>query len=97
MASEVGGAVIDNRTGLEDQVVQQAVEDRWVEFAGLQFARPSTFQLYATQQSSMLARQPFKAPGNTIEEIQLARTFADADDDVAATMGCSTRSRGVPV
>jgi hypothetical protein len=80
-------AMIDNRTGMPDGQVQQIIEDQWVELAGLQFAQPSTFQLYSNYQSSMLARTPFKTPGNVIEEIELARTIADSDDDVAATFG----------
>src|SRR5258708_5599328 len=81
------GAILDNRTGLPDDQVREAVRDQWVELAGLQFAQPSTFQLYSNYQSSMLARTPWKTPANVIEEIRLARSVADTDDDVAATMG----------
>jgi hypothetical protein len=80
-------ALIDNRTGLADDQVVDIIKDQWVEMAGLQFSQPSTFQLYSNYQSSMLARTPFKTPGNVIEEIKLARSIADSDDDVAATMG----------
>lgn len=80
-------ATIDNRTGLPDGDVREAVEDHWVEMSGLQFAQPSTFQLYANNQSSMLARTPFRTPNNVIDEIRLARSMADTDDDVAATIG----------
>lgn len=79
--------MIDNRTDLPDDQVLGAVRDQWVEMAGLQFATPSTFQLYSNYQSSMLARTPFKTPGNVIEEIKLARSIADSDDDVAGTLG----------
>lgn len=81
------GAIIDNRSGLPDEAVREAIEDHWVEVSGLQFAQPSSFQLYSNYQSSMLARTPFKTPGNVIDEIRLARSVSDTDDDVAATMG----------
>jgi uncharacterized protein (DUF983 family) len=81
-------AVIDNRTDLPDGVVQHAIEDRWVELAGMQFSQPSNFSLYATtNQGSMLARTPFRTPSNPIQEVQLARTVADTDDDVGAAIG----------
>lgn len=81
-------AVIDNQTGLPDGQVREAIEDKWVEVAGLQFAQPNTFSLYATtNQGSMLARTPFRTPTNVIDEMKLARTFADTDDDVGATLG----------
>lgn len=80
-------AMIDNRSGLPDENVREAISDQWVEMAGLQFAQPSNFQLYANQQSSMLARTPFQTPRSVIEEIKLARAIADTDDDVGATMG----------
>lgn len=87
LAGEQVGALIDNRTGLPDAQVRDVIEDRWVELAGLQFAQPSTFQLYSNYQSSMLARTPFKTPGNVIEEIKLAKSVADSDDDVAGAFG----------
>lgn len=80
-------AIIDNRSGLPDAEVMAAVTDRWVELAGLQFAHPSQFRLYDNWQSSMLARTPFKTPRNVIEEIKLARSIADTDDDVGGTIG----------
>jgi hypothetical protein len=81
-------AVVDNRTGLADGDVYEAVRDRWVEMAGLQFASPTNFQMYATAgQGSMLARTPFRTPRDVIEEIKLARTVTDTDDDVGGIMG----------
>jgi hypothetical protein len=92
--SAYGGAVsgptvtIDNRTELPDNVVQQAVEARWVELAGLQFGTPSSFQLYSTNPGgSMLTRSPFRVPLNVLEEIKLARQVAETDDDVLSTIG----------
>src|SRR5207253_5966240 len=69
-----------------DQVMS-AIQTYWVENAALQFGSPSSFQMYATNAGSMLAREPFKTPGNVIEEIKLARQVADSDDDIRATIG----------
>lgn len=80
-------AVLDNRTDLPDAAVERAVRAQWVEIAGLQFGTPSQFQSYTASQGSMLARTPFRVPKDVIEEIVLARQVADADDDVAATIG----------
>jgi rubrerythrin len=80
-------AIVDNRTELPDQVVLDVIRDRWVEVAGLQFGQPTSFQLYSTQQGSMLARTPFRTPTNVIDEIRLARSVADTDDDIGAAIG----------
>jgi hypothetical protein len=61
---------------------------QWTEATGaMQLAHPTSFQMYATNPGNMLARQPFQTPRNAIEEIKLARTVADTDDDVKATIG----------
>lgn len=80
-------AVIDNRSGLPDYDVREAIRSQWVEVAGLQFARPSNFQMYAVNQGSMLARTPFRTPRNVLDEIRLAREIVDTDDDVGAVIG----------
>src|SRR5207237_3328340 len=85
--SPAQGVVVDNRTGLPDDQVMSAIQTYWVENAALQFGSPSSFQMYATNAGSMLAREPFKTPGNVIEEIKLARQVADSDDDIRATIG----------
>src|SRR5436305_4675431 len=84
---EIINAVIDNRTELPDSMVREAIRDRWTEIAGLQFAQPNNFQLYANNQGSMLARTPFRTPQSVIDEIRLSRTVADTDDDVGAVIG----------
>lgn len=81
------GAVIDNRSGLPDSDVRAAIMDQWTEVAGLQFGHPSTFQMYATNQGSMLARTPFRTPRSVMEEVKLARSVADTDDDIGAIIG----------
>lgn len=47
----------------------------------------TTFQTYAANQGSLLARSEFTTPTNVIEEIKLARALAERDDDVGATIG----------
>jgi hypothetical protein len=80
-------AIIDNRTGLPDNVVREAVMSYWVESAALQFGTPTNFQLYSTNQgSNMLARSPFETPSNVLDEIRLARQVAECDDDVRAVI-----------
>lgn len=81
------GVIIDNRTGLPDEAVRQAVMAHWVESAAMQFGTPSSFQLYATNAgSNVLNRSPFSTPGNVLDEIRLARQVAGSDDDVRAVI-----------
>jgi hypothetical protein len=70
-------AIIDNRTDLPDQVVQQALEVHWIENASLLGQQPSTFQTYAND-GSLLARSKFRTPRNVIDEIKLARDWPSA-------------------
>src|SRR3974390_1462253 len=82
------GVVIDNRTDVSDEQVRMAIRDQWVELGGLQFGHPSSFQLYSTwAQGSMLARTPFRTPQSVIDEVKLARSVADTDDDIGAVIG----------
>jgi hypothetical protein len=89
------GVIIDNRTGLPDAAVRDAIAANWegiapawVENAAIQMGEPTSFQLYATNPgSSVLSRSPFTTPSNVIEEICLARQVAETDDDVTATIG----------
>ncbi len=87
------GVIIDNRSGLPDADVRNAIMAQWVETAGLQFGTPSSFQLYATSGgSSMFARTPFRAPMNIVDEIKLARDVAETDDDIVAVIGQAVNS-----
>ena len=53
----------------------------------MQFGTPSSFQMYATNGgSNVLTRSPFTTPGNVMDEIRLARSVTDADDDVRAVV-----------
>jgi len=84
--AECGGALIDNRTDLPDEVVAEAVADHWVEHGSVLGAKPSTFQTYAAE-GSLLARTEFQTPGGVWDEIRLARDLAERDDDVRSTVG----------
>ncbi|MFL5861069.1 MAG: zinc ribbon domain-containing protein [Solirubrobacteraceae bacterium] len=86
-AEQPNAVIVDNRTELADQAVLHAVRDTWVETAGLQFGHPTSFQLYGVNQGSMLARTPFKTPSSVMEEIKLARSVADTDDDIGGIIG----------
>jgi hypothetical protein len=80
--------LVDNRTELPDELVQQAVETHFIENASLlgMNASAATFQTYASQ-GGLLARGKYQTPGNVYDEIRLARQLAETDDDVRATVG----------
>jgi hypothetical protein len=85
--ASASGVLIDNRTGLPDGAVEQAVETYFVENASLSgIAAASTFQTYAAE-GSLLARAKFTTPGNVYDEIALARDLVERDDDVRAVVG----------
>lgn len=89
---QIGGAQTDsvmvvNDTGLPDQMVQGAVVDTFVENASLAWGRETTFQTYTNRQGSMLARSGYRTPANIVDEIKLARSLVEEDDDVAAVVG----------
>lgn len=78
--------VIDNRTDLPDELVQDAVRDYFVEHASMGGIERTTFQTYANE-GSLLARRKYQTPANVIDEIKLARSLAERDDDVSAVIG----------
>jgi len=79
--------IIDNRTDLPDDAVEGAVIDYFVENASMAWGHPTTFQTYSGGGGSMLARRAYVTPTNVIDEIKLARSLAEKDDDVAAVLG----------
>lgn len=79
--------LIDNRTDLPAEMVQTAVKEFMVENASLAWGRQSTFQTYANEGGSLLARTKFTVPSTIFEEIKLARSIAETDDDVRSTIG----------
>lgn len=82
-----GRGTIVNETELPDHVVELAVETYFEENASMFGSQPNTFQTYAQQGGSILARSKFRTPANVYEEICLARDLAERDDDVSATIG----------
>lgn len=83
-----GRGMIVNESDLPDHVVHRAVETFIEENASvLGVNAGNTFQTYANNSGSLLARARFRTPGSVWEEIQLARDMAERDDDVAATLG----------
>jgi hypothetical protein len=75
--------VIDNRTDLADEELISFFEDNTAMFG---FGEEARYTSYANE-GTMMARAKWIAPRNVIEEIRLARDFAERDDDVGATMG----------
>lgn len=79
--------IIDNRTDLPDGVVQEAVATYFEENSSLAWGGSSTFQTYANNNGSLLARRAFVTPTNVVDEIRLARELAERDDDIAPAIG----------
>lgn len=81
--------VVVNETELPDNVVRGAVETFFEENASVLGvnAGSTTFQSYSNGNGSLLARGRYQTPANVIDEIILARSMAERDDDVASTIG----------
>lgn len=82
-----GHVLIDNRTDLPDEMVQHGVYDYFVENASLAWGQASTFQTYANEGGSLLARTKFTVPSSVFGEIALARDIAEKDDDIKSALG----------
>jgi hypothetical protein len=83
-----GRGTIVNETDLPDELVGHAVGTYIEEHASmLGVSAGNTFQNYANNTGSLLARSNYRAPTSTIGEIVLARDLAERDDDIAAAMG----------
>lgn len=78
--------LIDNRTDLPDGMVQNAVQEHFVENASLAWGHTSTFQTYANEGGSLLARTKFTVPKDVWSEISLCRDIAERDDDVRSAL-----------
>lgn len=76
---------IVNETDLPDALIQEAVQDYFIENSSMAWARSSTFQNYSGT-GSMLTRREYRTPTNVIDEMKLARELAERDDDVAAAI-----------
>lgn len=79
---EPAHVLIDNRTDLPNGTIEGAVRDYFVENASLAWGHTSTFQTYANEGGSLLARSKFTVPRDIFEEIRLCRDIAQHDDDI---------------
>lgn len=70
--------VIDNRTDLPDEELQSFFIENTAMFG---FGQETRYMNYPAE-GSMMARSKWRPPRNVIEEIALARDFAERDDDV---------------
>lgn len=82
-----GRALIDNQTDLPDPVVEEAVKDYFVENASIVGQSVSSFQTY--DGGSLMHRAKFKPPTTVQDEIKLARSLVERDDDVGAAVGAA--------
>jgi hypothetical protein len=82
-----GKVVIDNRTDLPDEMIEEGVKDYFVENASLAWGHNSSFQTYANQGGSLMARTKFRVPSSIFGEMEFAREIAEQDDDVRSTIG----------
>lgn len=79
--------VVDNRSGLPDDVVFRAVEDHFIDnTAAFGWGTNQRYMSYQAQGSMLARAQVFRPPSNVIEEIEQARDIAERDDDVAAAL-----------
>lgn len=80
---EAPNVVVDNQTGLPDEMLLDYFEENTAAFGWGQSTRFQTYQA----QGSMLGRaQQYRPPSNVIEEIAIARDLAERDDDVAPAL-----------
>jgi hypothetical protein len=79
--------VVDNRSGLPDELVMPAIEDHFVEnTAAFGWGTNQRYLSYQAQGSMLARAQVFRPPSNVIEEIEQARDIAERDDDVASAI-----------
>jgi hypothetical protein len=81
-----GSVVIDNRTGLDDDLVLDATRTYVEEYSAFG-PNLTNYQMYSGGGASLMAKTEFRTPGSVADEIRLARHLAERDDDVAAVMG----------
>lgn len=82
-ASPQHGMIV-NDSGLPDELVRTYFEEH---ASMLGVGKGTTFQTYSNEGGSMLNRRSFRVPASVLEEICLARSVADTDDDVGSTIG----------
>lgn len=75
--------VIDNQTDLPDEAVVEYFTENTAMFG---FGQETRYLSYPSE-GTMMARSKWRPPRNVIEEISIARDFAERDDDVAGALG----------
>lgn len=80
-------AVIDNRTGLPDEMIQEAAQTFFEENSAYNLRNDMPMSVYGDGGGSMMARAEFRNPSSIPDEIRLARHLAEKDDDVASVIG----------
>lgn len=81
------GLIIDNRTGLDDSLIEDAARTYVEEFSAYNLRPDMPIQMYTDQGGSLMNRAEFRQPVGVHEEIKLARWLAERDDDVGAVIG----------
>lgn len=81
------GMVLDNRTGLDDGLIEDAARTYVEEYSAYNLRPDMPIQLYSDQGGSLMNRAEFRQPSGVHEEIRLARWLAERDDDVGAVIG----------
>jgi hypothetical protein len=74
--------MIDNQSGLDDEVVRDYFIENTAMFG---FGQETRYMSYPAE-GSMMARSKWRPPRNVIEEIEIARILAERDDDVRPAM-----------
>lgn len=75
--------VLDNQTDLSDEQIFDFFDENTAMFG---FGQETRYLSYPSE-GTMMARSKWRPPRNVIEEIAIARDFAERDDDIAATIG----------
>jgi hypothetical protein len=75
--------VVDNQTGLPDDMLLDYFEENTAAFG---WSSSTRFQTYRSQGSMFGRAQEYRPPSNVIEEIAIARDLAERDDDVAPAL-----------
>ncbi len=81
------GMIIDNRTGLDDGMVEDAARTYVEEFSAFNLRPDMPVQMYSDQGGSLMNKAEFRTPAGLHEEIKLARWLAERDDDIGAVIG----------
>lgn len=84
---EQQAAILDNRTGLPDEMIQEAAQTFFEENSAYNLRNDMPLKVYGDGGGSMMSRVEHRSPSGIPDEIRLARELAEKDDDVAAVIG----------